>query len=37
MKPILLEVIVQTVDDARAAEAGGADRLEVVGTSTAMV
>jgi copper homeostasis protein len=30
MKPILLEVIVQTVDDARAAEAGGADRLEVV-------
>ena len=30
VKPILLEVIVQTVDDARAAEAGGADRLEVV-------
>ena len=30
MKPILLEVIVQTADDARAAEAGGADRLEVV-------
>ena len=30
MKPILLEVIVQTVDDARAADAGGADRLEVV-------
>jgi copper homeostasis protein len=28
--PILLEVIVQTVDDARAAEDGGADRLEVV-------
>ena len=30
VKPILLEVIVQTVEDARAAEAGGADRLEVV-------
>ena len=30
VKPILLEVIVQTADDARAAEAGGADRLEVV-------
>src|SRR6476659_7771666 len=28
--PLLLEVIVQTVEDARAAEAGGADRLEVV-------
>ena len=28
--PLLLEIIVQTVDDARAAEAGGADRLEVV-------
>jgi copper homeostasis protein len=27
---LLLEVIVQTVDDVRAAEAGGADRLEVV-------
>ena len=27
---MLLEVIVQTVEDARAAEAGGADRLEVV-------
>jgi copper homeostasis protein len=27
---IKIEVIVQTVDDARAAEAGGADRLEVV-------
>jgi copper homeostasis protein len=27
---MLLEVIVQSVDDARAAEAGGADRLEVV-------
>jgi copper homeostasis protein len=26
----LIEVIVQTVDDARAAEDGGADRLEVV-------
>ncbi len=28
--PLLLEVIVQSVADARAAEAGGADRLEVV-------
>jgi len=28
--PLLLEVIVQTADDARAAETGGADRLEVV-------
>ena len=28
--PTLLEVIVQTVDDARAATDGGADRLEVV-------
>src|SRR5262249_24826969 len=28
--PLLLEVIVQTVADARAAAAGGADRLEVV-------
>ena len=27
---MILEVIVQTVDDARAAEDGGADRLEVV-------
>jgi copper homeostasis protein len=30
MRGILLEVIVQSVDDARAALAGGADRLEVV-------
>jgi copper homeostasis protein len=30
MMRLLLEVIVQTVDDVRAAEAGGADRLEVV-------
>jgi copper homeostasis protein len=30
MPRLLLEVIVQTVADARAAEAGGADRLEVV-------
>jgi len=30
LPPIKLEVIVQTVDDARAAEEGGADRLEVV-------
>lgn len=30
MPPLLLEVIVQTVEDARAAAAGGADRLEVV-------
>lgn len=30
MKALLLEVIVQSADDARAAEAGGADRLEVV-------
>jgi copper homeostasis protein len=30
MRRILLEVIVQSVDDARAALAGGADRLEVV-------
>jgi copper homeostasis protein len=28
--PILIEIIVQTVDDARAAADGGADRLEVV-------
>ena len=28
--PLLLEVIVQSVEDALAAEAGGADRLEVV-------
>jgi copper homeostasis protein len=28
--PLLLEVIVQTIQDARAAAAGGADRLEVV-------
>jgi copper homeostasis protein len=28
--PLLLEVIVQTIEDARAAAAGGADRLEVV-------
>src|SRR5437867_9992486 len=28
--PILIEVIVQTVTDAKAAEDGGADRLEVV-------
>lgn len=28
--PLLLEVIVQTVEDAIAAEAGGADRLEIV-------
>lgn len=30
MKPLVLEVIVQTVADAREATAGGADRLEVV-------
>lgn len=30
MRALLLEVIVQSPDDARAAEAGGADRLEVV-------
>ncbi len=28
--PMILEVIVQTVEDARAAARGGADRLEVV-------
>jgi copper homeostasis protein len=30
VKTLIIEVIVQTVDDARAAEDGGADRLEVV-------
>ena len=30
VKPLLLEVIVQSVEDARAAARGGADRLEVV-------